>query len=137
MKKLIGITVVLLGIVALVFFLSKQGLRLVPQTAIIPAPSSPITPSPTSVPSGNIILQIKNQKITSGNANISVKQNTQVVIRITSDGADTLQILGYDKQVQLIPNKEVTLSFVADKKGIYALELTNQHLQLGTITIEL
>lgn len=111
--------------------MGSRGFRIMPASKVIDAPTSA-----PSTAMGQFSIKITKQKIANGTTEFTVKKNDEVVLHIISDEDDVLHLLGYEQRVPLQKNKEVVLSFIAEKSGKYAFELQNHHLQLGILTIK-
>lgn len=59
-----------------------------------------------------------------------------VVIKVTSDIADEVHLHGYDKKADAAPGTVATLTFVADKPGIYEVELEKKGLKLFELEVK-
>jgi hypothetical protein len=69
---------------------------------------------------------IKNGRITAGADVISLKQNDQVKIKVTSDAVDELHLHGYNKEVTLEANKPNSIEFNASLTGRFAALTKNE-----------
>lgn len=116
-----------------------------------PAPPAPVVPVATAKPAAPVVevlllpakpvpqvfeLVVKNKKLLSGPAVISVPQGTPVTLRITVDHHDELHLHGYDLTLKLPPAEPTELSFVADKSGRFEYELHHSHLDLGALEVQ-
>jgi hypothetical protein len=63
----------------------------------------------------------------------SVDLGEQVVLAITSDTSDRVHVHGYDLTVVLVPGEPATLTFEADKPGVWEVELHDA----GNVLLEL
>jgi len=59
-----------------------------------------------------------------------------VVIKVTSDIADEVHLHGYDKLADAAPGTVATITFVADKPGIYEVELEKKGLKLFELEVK-
>jgi heme/copper-type cytochrome/quinol oxidase subunit 2 len=59
-----------------------------------------------------------------------------VVIKVTSDVADEIHLHGYDKKADAGPGKVATITFVADKPGIFEVELEKKGLKLFELEVK-
>jgi heme/copper-type cytochrome/quinol oxidase subunit 2 len=59
-----------------------------------------------------------------------------VVIKVTSDIADEVHLHGYDKKADAAPGTVATITFVADKPGIFEVELEKKGLKLFELEVK-
>jgi heme/copper-type cytochrome/quinol oxidase subunit 2 len=59
-----------------------------------------------------------------------------VVIKVTSDVADEVHLHGYDKKADAAPGTVATITFVADKPGIFEVELEKKGLRLFELEVK-
>ncbi|MEO8696527.1 MAG: hypothetical protein ABI658_23650 [Acidimicrobiales bacterium] len=59
-----------------------------------------------------------------------------VVIKVTSDVADEVHLHGYDKKADAAPGSVATITFVADKPGIFEVELEKKGLKLFELEVK-
>lgn len=147
MKQLLGVTVVLIIVLVLFFYVSLhkgQGpklssFQLLPTTqSVSPTPEiTIISGSPTEALTTKIIpLTIKKGEVVSGPQTISIGKNQMVVFKITSDTNDELSVLGYNKEVILQKGKTVILSFLTTVSGNFSYILTSIRKPLGTLQVK-
>jgi len=74
-------------------------------------------------------------KITGGGKR-STKLGEPVVIKVTSDIADEIHVHGYDKKADAGPGLVATITFVADKPGIFEVELEKKGLKLFELEVK-
>ena len=58
------------------------------------------------------------------------------VIKVTSDVADEIHLHGYDKTAAVGPGKTGTITIVADKPGIFEVELHKKGLKLFELEVK-
>lgn len=137
--KINPVVYIVIGIVVLVglFFLFKPNSQ-----APVPQDNSNTTQqvsSPSAQPESNVKtfeLVVENKKLVSGPETIKVTQGDQVEIKITADEAEELHVHGYDESVELEPNKQATLSFVANTSGRFDFELEKSKTDLGALEVQ-
>jgi hypothetical protein len=78
---------------------------------------------------------IKNGRITAGADVISLKQNDQVKIKVTSDAVDELHLHGYNKEVALEANKPNSIEFNASLTGRFELELHKANKLIAVVEV--
>ena len=59
-----------------------------------------------------------------------------VVIKVTSDIADEVHLHGYDKKADAAPGTVATITFIADKPGIFEVELEKKGLKLFELEVK-
>jgi hypothetical protein len=59
-----------------------------------------------------------------------------VVIKVTSDIADEVHLHGYDKKADVAPGTVATITFIADKPGIFEVELEKKGLKLFELEVK-
>ena len=59
-----------------------------------------------------------------------------VVIKVTSDIADEIHLHGYDKKADAAPGTVATITFKADKPGIFEVELEKKGLKLFELEVK-
>ncbi len=96
----------------------------------------PFTAAPTSPVPQQFDLVVKDKKLISGPAIISVVQGTPVTLRITVDHHDELHLHGYDLTLKLPTASVAELHFIADKSGRFEYELHHAHLDLGALEVQ-
>ncbi len=95
------------------------------------------TTGPASEPSAKeFTLKVANKKLVSGPDILTAKVGDTVTIKITSDIEEELHLHGYDKSVDLSPNQEATLSFVADASGRFPYELEKSKTEIGALEVQ-
>lgn len=105
----------------------------------VTAASQPVVPAlPMAVApvAQRFELVVKEKKLISGPAVLSVAQGTLVTLRITVDHHDELHLHGYDLTLKLPTAQATELSFVADKSGRFEYELHHSHVDLGVLEVQ-
>lgn len=100
--------------------------------AVAPAAAT----SPIAPPTQLVELVVKDKRLVSGPAVISVMQGTTVTLRITVDHHDELHLHGYDLTLKLPTAEAAELTFVADRSGRFEYELHHSHLTLGALEVQ-
>jgi hypothetical protein len=59
-----------------------------------------------------------------------------VIIKVTSDTADEVHLHGYDKKADAAPGTVATITFKADKPGIFEVELEKKGLKLFELEVK-
>lgn len=81
-------------------------------------------------------LVIKNKKVTSGGETLQASEGDNVTINITADELEEFHLHGYDKAVDIFPNKQVSLNFKADLTGRFPFELEKSKTDLGVLEVQ-
>ncbi|WSJ91423.1 hypothetical protein OG430_38175 [Streptomyces sp. NBC_01304] len=66
---------------------------------------------------------------------VELKRGERVRLKVTSDQADTLHVHGYDKEVELPAGKAATLTFTADRTGLFEVETHGSGLVLTQLAV--
>ena len=106
-------------------------------TSRAPAPEAEATSSTTGTPPGDdghrIGITVTDGAPEGGVRTAAVDLGDQVELVITSDTADEVHVHGYDLTVDVAPGEPATLSFTADKPGVWEIELHDA----GSVLLEL
>ena len=70
-----------------------------------------------------IELTITGGNVAGGVRRETVKQGSQVTLRVTSDVADELHVHTYDLKIDLVPGQSADLTFLAKVPGVFEVEL--------------
>ena len=73
--------------------------------------------------------------ITGGGKRSAALRQT-VVIKVTSDVADEIHLHGYDKTADAAPGTVATITFIADKPGVFEVELEKKGLKLFELEVK-
>jgi heme/copper-type cytochrome/quinol oxidase subunit 2 len=107
-----------------------------PSTAASPSPMASVTPSASTAtpqtspssrsasPTADVVLAVRLQAgtVTPNGDALHVKRGQTVLIRFSSDTAESLHVHRYDKELAAKPDQPVQLSFVADQSGVFEIE---------------
>lgn len=102
-------------------------------TAAVPVVNPPVPAAPAAQ---LFELVVRDKKLLSGPAVLSVAEGTSVTLRITVDHHDELHLHGYDLTLKLPTAQAAELSFVADKSGRFEYELHHSHVDLGVLEVQ-
>ncbi|MGZ4573218.1 MAG: cupredoxin domain-containing protein [Blastococcus sp.] len=106
--------------------------RSVPSSsASAPASSLPSSTSPSAtdrIKGTEIVVAVKNGKVSPPTHRVQVTKDTHVRLIVTSDTADEVHVHGYDIEKELAPGKPTTLRFTADVPGVFEVELHKANL---------
>lgn len=82
-----------------------------------------------------VTLAVRDGRVTPAPGRTEVKRGERVVLRVTSDRADTLHVHGYDKELALPAGQEATLVLTADRTGLFEVETHESHLVLTQLLV--
>lgn len=78
-------------------------------------------PTPTG-PAKELAVKLAQGNVTPSAERVEVKVGTLVKITVTTDKEDELHVHGYDKKLTVVPSAARTLTFLADKTGLFEIE---------------
>lgn len=99
------------------------------------ANSAPTTPSETAFAGTEIVVAVKNGKVSPPTHRVKVAVGTAVRLLVTSDTADEVHVHGYDERADVGAGSTVTIEFVADIPGVFEVELEEAHTPLLTLEV--
>ncbi|MDO8594442.1 MAG: hypothetical protein Q7R93_02925 [bacterium] len=82
-----------------------------------------------------VTLRVAQGKLVAGPTVFPVAKGETVMIKITSDEAEEFHLHGYDKSIDLEPNTEAMLTFVADTVGRFPAELEGSKTEIFTLEV--
>jgi hypothetical protein len=80
-------------------------------------------------------IVVKDGRLVSKRRVLVVHRNDDVILRITSNGADQFHLHGYNLLVDLAPGRTTTLRFRAKLTGRFTYELHTTELELGALEV--
>lgn len=80
-------------------------------------------------------IVVKGGRLISGRRVLVVHRNDEVTFRITTDKADQFHLHGYNKLIDLAPDRTATLTFKATLTGRFTYELHGADLELGALEV--
>lgn len=83
-----------------------------------------------------IVISVKDGKVTPATHREKVDAGSTVSIRVTSDTSDEIHVHGYDLMRDLEAGRPGTITFVADQTGIFEVELEDEGLQLVQLQVQ-
>ncbi|MFF3785104.1 cupredoxin domain-containing protein [Streptomyces sp. NPDC001933] len=110
-------------------------------------PLSPVTPSrAATAPEGSgsatprpdttlVEIVVSDGKVSPAPGRTEVKKGRTVELRVRSDRADHLHVHGYDKEAVLPAGRTVTLTFTADRSGLFEVETHESDLLLTQLVV--
>jgi hypothetical protein len=78
---------------------------------------------------------LKKGRVASAPARLEVREGDRVILEIIADSGDELHLHGYDLRLQIVPDREARLAFVANRTGRFGLELHHAHAELGALEV--
>ncbi|MEU8527222.1 MULTISPECIES: hypothetical protein [Streptomyces] len=103
-----------------------------------PSPSAPAvtpTPTPTADQGRTVTLTITGRSVQPPPSRVELKKGDRVTLRVTSDRADTLHVHGYDRELPLAAGRPATLTFTADRTGLFEVETHESGLVLTQLVV--
>ncbi len=93
------------------------------------------SPSPSASESARIkgqeiVVSVKDGKVTPKPGRVKVTKDTQVRLLVTSDVDDELHVHGFDLEKEMPAGQTVTLKFTADQQGVFEIETHESELVL-------
>ncbi|TXS47306.1 cupredoxin domain-containing protein [Streptomyces sp. OR43] len=98
------------------------------------ATSAP-APAPTATPDATAEISIRDGKVDPAPGRTEVKKGRTVRLLVRSDRDDTLHVHGYDKEARLPAGRAVTLTFTADRTGLFEVETHESDLLLTQLVV--
>ncbi|WP_326769977.1 hypothetical protein OG978_09365 [Streptomyces sp. NBC_01591] len=91
--------------------------------------------SATPRPDTTLEIAVSHGKVSPDPGRTEIKKGRTVELRVRSDRADTLHVHGYDKEARLPAGKTVTLTFTADRSGLFEVETHESDLLLTQLVV--
>ncbi|MEV8451774.1 hypothetical protein AB0467_24565 [Streptomyces sp. NPDC052095] len=106
-------------------------------TASLAAPADGPAPdrSPSPRPGTTVTIEVADGRVSPRPGRTEVEKGTTVELRVRSDRADTLHVHGYDKEARLPAGKTATLTFTADRTGLFEVETHESDLLLTQLVV--
>jgi hypothetical protein len=85
-------------------------------------------------------IRIEGQRLASGPARLEAMQGDSIALTVTSDRAGTLHVHEYEQHIviDLLPGREATSSFIADRAGRFGIHLIGadgSHAEVGAVEV--
>ncbi|MEV7400566.1 hypothetical protein AB0N93_09200 [Streptomyces sp. NPDC091267] len=102
------------------------------------------TPAPASTaasgaaepdPGSTLEISVRDGKVSPAPGRAEIKKGRTVRLRVHSDRDDTLHVHGYDKEARLPAGRTVTLTFTADRTGLFEVETHESDLLLTQLVV--
>ncbi|MFE6665425.1 hypothetical protein ACFVFH_17925 [Streptomyces sp. NPDC057697] len=104
-------------------------------TASLAAPSAKTTAPPEDRPATTLDIVVSHGRVSPAPGRTEIKKGRTVELRVRSDRADTLHVHGYDKEARLPAGRTVTLTFTADRSGLFEVETHESDLLLTQLVV--
>lgn len=102
-----------------------------PSAAPSTEPEPVVTPDDAQV----VSITVAGSEITGDTGRVEVEAGTTVRLTVTSDTADEIHVHGFDLTAALSPGQATQLEFVADRPGIFEVELHDARKVLTRLQI--
>lgn len=100
------------------------------------SPSAPApAPSPTPDSGRTVTLTVTGRSVQPPPSRVELKKGDRVTLRVTSDRADTVHVHGYDRELPLPAGRPATLTFTADRTGLFEVETHESGLLLTQLVV--
>ncbi|MEU9622268.1 MULTISPECIES: hypothetical protein [unclassified Streptomyces] len=96
-----------------------------------PAAHRPETPRPDTT----VEITVSHGRVGPAPGRTEIAKGRIIELRVRSDRADTLHVHGYDKEARLPAGKTVTLTFTADRTGLFEVETHESDLLLTQLVV--
>ncbi|MFF2329318.1 MULTISPECIES: hypothetical protein [unclassified Streptomyces] len=94
------------------------------------------TSQPGTPPSGTMLdIVVSHGRVSPAPGRTEIKKGRTVGLRVRSDRADTLHVHGYDKEARLPAGRTITLTFTADRTGLFEVETHESGLLLTQLVV--
>ncbi|MEV6160992.1 hypothetical protein AB0L71_03530 [Streptomyces sp. NPDC052052] len=108
-------------------------------TASLAAPAPSTDPaqggSAPPRPGTTLDIAVTHGRVSPAPGRTEVKKGQTVELRVRSDRSDSLHVHGYDKEARLPAGKTVTLTFTADRTGLFEVETHESDLLLTQLVV--
>lgn len=92
-------------------------------------------PSPSPTPGTTVAISVHDGKVSPAPGRTEIKKGRTVRLEVRSDRDDTLHVHGYDKEARLPAGRTVTLTFTADRTGLFEVETHESDLLLTQLVV--
>lgn len=93
--------------------------------------STPAAPDPGTT----LEISVRDGKVSPAPGRAEIKKGRTVRLKVRSDHDDTLHVHGYDKEARLPAGRTVTLTFTADRTGLFEVETHESDLLLTQLVV--
>lgn len=99
------------------------------------ATTAPATTPPAPGPGTTLEISVRDGKVSPAPGRAEIKKGRTVRLEVRSDHDDTLHVHGYDKEARLPAGRTVTLTFTADRTGLFEVETHESDLLLTQLVV--
>lgn len=93
------------------------------------------TPAPAEAADRTLDVEIRGGTVRPAPGRTEVEKGDRVALRVRSDRADTLHVHGFDKEARLPAGRTATLTFTADRTGLFEVETHESGLLLTQLVV--
>lgn len=90
---------------------------------------------PAPNPGTTVAISVHDGKVSPAPGRTEIKKGRTVRLEVRSDRDDTLHVHGYDKEARLPAGRTVTLTFTADRTGLFEVETHESDLLLTQLVV--
>nr|WP_185302960.1 hypothetical protein [Streptomyces finlayi] len=106
-----------------------------PIQTTVPLTAGTSAPAPAEAADRTLDIEVRRGAVRPAPGRTEVEKGDRVALRVRSDRADTLHVHGYDKEVRLPPGRTTTLTFTADRTGLFEAETHESGLLLTQLVV--
>ncbi|OKI31917.1 hypothetical protein A6A29_23680 [Streptomyces sp. TSRI0281] len=99
------------------------------------SPTHPSDPPPRPAADRILDITVSHGKVSPAPGRTEVRKGERVALRVRTDRADTLHVHGYDKAAELPAGRTTTLTFTADRTGLFEVETHESDLLLTQLVV--
>jgi hypothetical protein len=108
-----------------------------PTVSVTPSgPAAAPSPTPTPDDARAVSVTVAGGQVTGDTGRVEVPIGTKVRLTVTSDAADEVHVHGFDLTTALSPGQAAQLEFVADRAGIFEIELHDAGTVLTRLQVQ-
>ncbi|MFI8816702.1 MULTISPECIES: hypothetical protein [unclassified Streptomyces] len=96
---------------------------------------SPAHPSPRPAADRTLDITVSHGEVSPAPGRTEVRKGERIALRVRTDRADTLHVHGYDKAAELPAGRTTTLTFTADRTGLFEVETHESDLLLTQLVV--
>lgn len=106
-----------------------------PVQATVTLGAATSAPATTPAPGTTVEISVRDGRVSPAPGRTEVKKGRTVRLKVRSDRDDTLHVHGYDKEARLPAGRTVTLTFTADRTGLFEVETHESDLLLTQLVV--
>ena len=124
-RRMLFIVAILMGITALTAGLSAPPRR--------PAPTPPVASAGPAAADGAEVRRTIDAEDRA--RTVAVEEGDQVVLTVAVDALDSVELVGLDRIAAVAPDTPAIFDVVADRPGLYPVELVGDGRRLGALRV--